>query len=596
MAELKTNVLYYGDNLEILRNHIPSESVDLVYLDPPFNSKADYNVLFREESGERSAAQIKAFSDSWHWDSAAEETYREIIERCPDKVATMVSALRQGIGSNDVMAYLVMMTLRLAELRRVLKPTGSLYLHCDPTAGHYLKVVMDTVFDPRNFRSEIVWRRTGTHGKARRYGPIHDTILFYSKSAEYKWNYPKKPYMRRHVEQYFVRDDRGWRTNYYGNVLTGSGLRKGESGRPWRGFDPSAKGRHWAIPQAIVEDVDEDLSGLTQHGKLDRLLELGRIKIVLGQAWPIYQRYLEPGDGQAVSDMWAFQPYTEGTVFGTERGIDEDVRWLNPADKERLGYQTQKPLALLERIIDASSDEGDVVLDPFCGCGTAVVAAQKLGRRWTGIDVTYLAVDVMGLRLCDSFPADFPNPKSVTVIGEPVDVAGAHALAAQDRYQFQWWALSLVNALPAGDDRKKGADTGIDGVIGFVEEKGKAARVVVSVKSGGVNVGQVRDLKGVVEREKAAIGLFITLEPSTQPMRTEAVSAGFYHSDTWQKDYPKVQILTVEDLLAAKQPQLPPFSSGGFAKAARISRAAAEQRKAEGGAGAVDYTEMLKPR
>jgi len=578
MTELKTNVLYYGDNLEILRHHIPDESVDLVYLDPPFNSQADYNVLFREESGERSAAQIKAFSDFWRWDSAAEETYREIIETCPDKVATMVSALRQGIGSNDVMAYLVMMTLRLVELRRVLKATGSLYLHCDPTASHYLKVVMDTVFGPVNFRSEIVWRRSNAHNKlSRQYGPIHDTLLFYSRTGNTWFKPGRRPYARQYVKERFPYED--GRGRYQSNVLTGSGVRTGDSGKPWRGYDPTPKGRHWGIPSSLARLLPRTAKSLSVQEILDALDKAGLILHPKGDdSLPRYKQYLSSAEGVLFQDIWAFQPGTRGLLVDTDEGIDEDVKWLD-SDDERLGYPTQKPVGLLERIIQSSAAPGALVLDPFCGCGTAVVAAQKLGRRWIGIDITYLAVDVMRKRLCDSFPADFPTPKDVMVIGEPVDVAGAHALATQDRYQFQWWALSLVNALPAGDERKKGADTGIDGVIGFVEEKGKAARVIVSVKSGHVTASQVRDLKGVVEREKASIGLFITLESLTQPMHTEAVSAGFYHSALWDKDYPKVQILTVEELLAGKQPLLPPSASGGFAKAPRVGKTEGEQRQ-----------------
>jgi site-specific DNA-methyltransferase (adenine-specific) len=247
--------------------------------------------------------------------------------------------------------------------------------------------------------------------------------------------------------------------------------------------------------------------------------------------------------------------------------IINDIFPINSQAKERLGYATQKPLVLLERIIQASSNKGDVVLDPFCGCGTAIVAAEKLNRRWIGIDITHLAITVMKQRLRDTF-----GDITFEVIGEPKDLESARALAAEDRYQFQWWALSLVNARPTTDQRKKGADTGIDGVVGFVEENGKAGRVIVSVKSGGVNVAQVRDLKGVIDREKAVMGLFITLEPPTHPMRTEAVSAGFYHSALWGKDYPRIQILPVEELLAGGQPLLPPSASGGFTKAPRLAK------------------------
>ncbi len=567
------NTLYYGDNLDILRRYIGDETVDLIYLDPPFKSNQDYNVLFAEQDGSRSAAQIKAFGDTWRWDQAAAHAYEEVVER-GGKVSQAMQAFRKFLGDNDMLAYLSMMAPRLVELRRALKPTGSIYLHCDPTASHYLKLLMDAVFGPMNFRNEIVWRRTATHGKSRRYGPVHDTILLYSKTQEYKWNFPKKPYMRKHVEQFFVKDNEGWKTAYYGNVLTGSGLRTGESGKPWQGFDPSAKGRHWALPGAIVEDSGEDMSGLTQHQKLDRLLELGYITIVPGQAWPMYERRLKPEDGQNVMDIWAFQPYTQGTVFGTDKGIDEDVRWLSPQDQERLRYQTQKPEGILERIIQASSDEGDLVLDPFCGCGTAMVVAERLKRHWIGIDITQAAIVVIKERL----RTRFQGSAEYSVIGEPTTVPDAEALAKQDPYQFQWWALGLVGARPT--EQKKGADRGIDGRHYFHDEPGgKTKQIVLSVKSGGVTVKDVRDLRGVLEREQAEIGVFITLEAPTKPMQAEAASAGFYK--TPYGNHPRLQILTIRELLEEKRridyPPEPSRADLTFKKAPKARKAGPQQ-------------------
>jgi DNA modification methylase len=552
---MDTNVLYYGDNLDILRKYIPDNSIDLIYLDPPFNSKATYNVLFKEQTGEPSQAQITAFEDTWHWGLESEKALQEVFASsiAPSAVKDFMSVMPKFLGKKtDMSAYLTMMCIRLLELKRVLKNTGSIYLHCDPTASHYLKILMDAIFQPLYFQNEIVWRRTGTHGKSVRFAPIHDIVLFYTKSSKFTWTYLKKPYMKKHVEEYFIQDEHGWRTNYYGNVLTGSGLRKGESGQPWHGFDPSAKGRHWAIPSKILEGIEEDFSGLTQHEKLDRLYELGYIKIIEGQAWPIYERYLTPSDGQNIPDIWAYQPYTEGTVFGTDKGIDGDVRWLSPRDQERLGYQTQKPEALLERIIKASSNEGDVVLDPFCGCGTALVSAHKLNRRWIGIDITHLAISTMKWRLGKMFP-------NITyeVIGEPKDLGGAKELANQDKYQFQWWAISLIGGQPYGD-KKKGADTGIDGYLYFMDEKNKVKKAIISVKSGHVTVSQVRDLIGVVKREKAEMGVFLTLEPITKPMEQEASLEGFYHSPLG-KDYPKIQIFTIEQLLEGNKPDIPPW-------------------------------------
>jgi len=493
--ELKTNVLYYGDNLEILRNHIPDESIDLIYLDPPFNSQATYNVLFREPTGELSEAQIKAFSDTWHWDLTTQRTYEEIVTTGPPQVAKMISALREFVGLNDVMAYLVMMTARLVELHRVLKTTGSIYLHCDPTASHYLKVVLDTIFGKQNFRNEIVWhygQRTAFH--KGHFSRKHDTLLFYASSPRHSVN---------------------------------------QVSLPW-GRDDFLQHRH----DVLVDGEEKEY--IWTDG---------------GPGKPRYRRYVEEvlAKGKPADSVW-------------------DIPIIDSAAKERLGYPTQKPLALLERIVQASSNEGDVVLDPFCGCGTAVVAAHKLNRRWIGIDITYLAITVMRERLQDSF-----SGIQFEVVGEPVDVAGAHALAEQDRYQFQWWALGLVNAKPVGDDRKKGADKGMDGVIGFMEAGGKGKRVIVQVKSGHVNAAHIRDLKGTMEREKAEMGLFITLEEPTQPMKTEAVSAGFYHSELWDEDYLRIQICTIEELLEGEEPKLPRWAAGGFPKAQKIARKEGEQ-------------------
>ncbi|WP_326944229.1 site-specific DNA-methyltransferase [Amycolatopsis sp. NBC_01307] len=367
---LETGVLYCEDNLRQL-TRIPDNSVDLIYLDPPFFSNRNYEVIWGDE------AEVRSFEDRW---------------------------------AGGITLYIEWMRDRARELHRVLKDSGSLYLHCDPHASHYLKVMLDEIFGQSMFRNEIVWRRTGAHGKARRYSPIHDTILFYTKSNSYIWNKIKRPYMKGHVKEHFIQDESGWRTNYYGNVLTGSGRRGGLSGMPWRGIDPTSKGRHWAIPRALLDEIDDDLSSLTQHEKLDRLLELGLIMLNPDNYWPSYQHYITPQDGTTVPDIWAYQPYTEGAVFGTNEGVDSDVRWLSTRDKERLGYPTQKPEALLRRIIEASSNTGDLILDPFCGCGTTVTVAEKMSREWIGIDISPTAVNIMEARIRKSSPKEqFPK-------------------------------------------------------------------------------------------------------------------------------------------------------------------------------------------
>jgi site-specific DNA-methyltransferase (adenine-specific) len=528
MDELKTNVLYFGDNLEILRNkeYFPDNCVDLIYLDPPFSSNRDYNILFKENGGVESEAQIKAFTDTWHWTQKAEATYHEIVIKGPIKVGKLIGALHDAIGNNDVMAYLVMMTARLIELHRVLRDTGSLYLHCDPTASHYLKLVLDQIFGPANFRNEITWKRFSSHGNVyHSYGRVRDIIFFYSKSGNWTWNQIYRPLSEKYVEAFFsyVEPETGRRYRLQ-NVFNPN------KDRPNLTYEWNGHVRVWKWTKEKMQQLHD--SGLLVYSKT------GLIKGI--------KQYLDDSKGEKLHDMW------------------DDIKPLGQTDDKSLGYETQKPLALLERIIQASSNEGDVVLDPFCGCGTAVVAAQKLNRLWIGIDITHLAVALMRNRLKDSFGID------AEVIGEPVDLASAKALARQDRYQFQWWALSLIKARPLGE-KKKGADKGIDGVIHFIDDpSGKVSRVVVQVKSGHVGVNAVRELETVAKND--AIGVLITLEPPTSPMKVEAVAAGYYHSPIWNKDYTKIQILTIEELLQGKTVDMPPQTQTNvtFAKAQRI--------------------------
>jgi site-specific DNA-methyltransferase (adenine-specific) len=549
MPDTPFNTLFYGDNLEILRDrdYFPNACVDLVYLDPPFNSSRSYNVLFKDESGRDSDAQITAFDDTWHWGEAAERTYDGLITDAPERVSAAIGALRQMIGANQMMAYLVMMTARLIELHRVLKPTGSLYLHCDPTASHYLKIVLDTIFGPENFRNEIIWHRysrpKGSQFKSRRFGWATDTLLFYTKSDQYEFDADrvKKPLDDDAISRrYNHHDDIG---PYYSGPL----LRSPAMGpRPnlvyeYKGYTPGPEG--WRMTREKLQELD--LNGdlmWTSSGIPRRKVRQTEIP------------------GLQIDNLWT------------------DIDAIGSQAAERLGYPTQKPLALLERIIQASSNPGDVVLDPFCGCGTAIAAAQKLGRRWLGIDITHLSIALMKYRLADMF--DLKEKADYRVIGEPADLAGARALAAKDggdRYQFQWWALSLVRAKPLGGDGgkagKKGSDKGIDGVISFTEGgTGRLQRALVQVKSGHVKSGDIRDLRGALDREQAAMGLFITLEAPSRDMLTEATTAGFYKSPGWHMDYPRLQILTIEDLLAGKGPLIP-GSQQTFKQAAKAGSA-----------------------
>ncbi len=528
------NVLYYGDNLEVLRRYIPDESVHLIYLDPPFKSDQDYNVLFADQDGSRSAAQIRAFEDTWCWDQAAAAAFQDVVE-AGGRVSLAMQAFRQALGDNDLLAYLSMMAPRLVELRRVLKSTGSIYLHCDPTASHYLKMLMDAVFTPFGFRSEIIWKRTHAHGSSKRYAPVHDTILFYAKSEAYNWTDFRITHGPEYIEQHFTYEDPDGR-RFQPISLTGAGVRHGESGQAWRKVNPTAVGRHWALPGEILEQLG--VRDGTVQEKLDALDAARRIFWPKKEGGtPRLKWFVDELAGSAMPDVWS------------------DIPPISARAAERLGYPTQKPQALLDRILRASSNEGDVVLDPFCGCGTAIAVAQRLNRRWIGIDITHLAISLIKHRLHDAFGADVE--KTYEVVGEPVDLPGARALASQDPYQFQWWALGLVGARPV--EQKKGADKGIDGRLFFHDdaESQKTKQIVLSVKSGSVQVAHVRDLRGVVEREKAAIGVLIALDEPTRNMRAEAAGAGFYESP-WRTKHPKIQVFTIEELLTGKKIDFPP--------------------------------------
>ena len=557
------NALYYGDNLPLLRDYISDAAVDLIYLDPPFNSNANYNILFQDKAGADSPAQIRAFSDTWHWTAETEQTFeREIIgnPRASAAVKELLSDLRRWLGRSDLLAYLGMMTPRLVELRRVLKPTGSIYLHCDPTASPYLRLLLDGVFGRENFRSEIVWRRTNVHNNTTtQYGPIHDTLLFYTKSRQFTFHPGSRPYTRGYIESRFTHQDE--RGRYQHNYLTGPGRSGGASGQPWQGFDPTPRNRHWAIPRSLRPYLPHGGAGMNSQEQLDALLAQDLIVFpARAGGQPMYKQYV--GGGVAYQDIWAYQPNTQGVLYDSPEGIDEDVKYLE-SEAERRGYPTQKPLGLLERIIHTSSNPGEVVLDPFCGGGTTVAAAQQLGRQWLGMDITHLAIALLKSRLQEDFALE--PLTDYAVVGEPRDADGARALWEQDPYQFQYWAVSLLAAQPQDKERRRGADGGLDGLLYFVEAPRRAVRkIVIQVKGGRVSVAQIRELAGVMERERAAMGLFITLAEPTRPMQQEAAAAGFYHSELWQRDFPKIQIRTIAQLLAGPGFALPPRRDQGY--------------------------------
>jgi site-specific DNA-methyltransferase (adenine-specific) len=456
------NRLYYGDNLKVLPEKIGDESVDLIYLDPPFNSKRDYSAIFsKDKTEDEAAAQIRAFEDTWHWTPATEATFDSFIDTLPGNLVDALYAFRQLLGENDAMAYLVNMTPRLRELHRVLKPTGTLYLHCDPTMSHYLKILLDAIFrdDHTGFLNEVIWSyRTGGVSK-RWFGRKHDTLLVYVKDNR--------------LHTFNQLKEKSYLTHKYGfkNV-------------------------------EILQESPPD----------------GRYYTMVG-----------------MRDVWAI----------------DALRGNQP---EALGYPTQKPLALLERVISASSNEGDIVLDPFCGCGTTVDAAQRLNRRWIGIDITYIAIDLITKRLRHTYGGAILD--TFTTTGIPEDIAAAQALFEQSPFDFEVWAVSQINATP---NQKQVGEKGVDGVARFPLGKGLLGKVIVQV-TGRKNVtpSKVRDLSGTIEAQNGAMGVLITLEPATKGVQDAIDHGGVYKHPANGQVYPRLQHITVAELLNGKKPQMPP--------------------------------------
>lgn len=516
------NAFYFGDNLHILREYVRDESVDLIYLDPPFNSSANYNLLFRSPDKSRwSDAQIATFEDTWTWGDAAQQTFADLT-RWSNRVSDVMQSLRKILGENDMLAYLTMMAARLVELQRVLKPTGSIYLHCDPTASHYIKILLDAIIGAGLFQNEIIWQRnSGKSLMKRRLPNSHDVLLAYRKSAESTWNpdaiyspYDLASLPEKTAQKYCYTDSDGRRYTL-DNLLNPS------KNRPNLDYEFLGVRRVWRwTEERMHAALEAGLIHQSAPGKVPRL-----------------KRYIDEMKGLPLTDVWT------------------DILPLNSQAQERLGYPTQKPLALLERIIAMSSNEGDVVLDPFCGCGTTLHAAQASNRRWIGIDVAVQAMRVVEDRLKNSFPG-----VGYDVFGLPTSESGARWLAEHDPFKFEEWAVSVIGGMHSGKYR---ADGGIDGSFYFLTGKNDSnSRGIISVKAGKhLNPGMIRDLVGTLHRERKftgdphALAVFICAERPTKGMVEEARLAGVISTDFGE--YPALQILSVEDIFAGQGIRVP---------------------------------------
>lgn len=521
-----SGIFYCGDNREILVDLQRVPPVDLIYLDPPFNSQRAFNVVYKD-----SRAQEHAFKDYWGWDEAA-PTFASFVDssEVPPRLRTLLRGLRDLLieDDSDLLAYLTMMTPRLVALHGVLKPTGSLYLHCDPTASHYLKLILDSIFGTANFRNEIIWKRTNSHNSAKKFGPIHDTILYYARSEAARCNAQVRPYSEEYLKK-FRKVDEATGESFQDVSLTGPGVRQGDSGRSWRGHDPTDIGRHWQ-PASYLYTKYTELTGvqLSDYPLMKRLDMLDAAGLIYWPSkkgsFPRYKFFLSGATGVPLADVWT------------------DIDAVNSQAIERVGYPTQKPLALLERILASSSAPGDLVLDPFCGCGTTIEACERMGRRWIGIDIAKTAVEVTEARFQKLGLAP------PTVEWFPHDLDAALALAARSGIKFEEWIRHKLRAV-----RKRKHDRGIDGEAIFVDHDGRKTHVILSVKGGKLQPSFGRDLGGTMTREKADIGVLVTAHEPKKELRREATEAGFFLGPGGVQ-FPRMQILTMEQL----------FSGGGI--------------------------------
>ena len=473
-------MLIRGDNLIEMRK-IPDNIVALIATDPPFNSKRDYFVPYRDEHGKEPDTLVKAFTDTWKWGDAAEAACDELIRDIGGAVGETIEGLQLFLKQTPMMAYLVMMGIRLVEMHRILKPTGSLYLHCDSAASHYLKLLLDAVFGHANYRNEIIWRKyAGRKNNAKhKFATQTDTILFYAKSKDAVFNPLFEPISDKEIEKKYRYTD--------------------DDGRRYR----LSWGRHYQMT-----------------GEQRRI-------------------YLDEQPGAAIGSLWA-----------------EDGLQLNTSTRERAGYPTQKPIALYKRIIQASSNEGDLVLDPFCGCGTTLLAAEALNRRWLGIDLTYLATGAVTLQMEKFFPQ---LKDSILITGTPETAATALQLAREDPGGFEEWCVTHV--LKFTSNAKKVSDGGIDGTyrfpIGKVKGRTAYGKMVAQVKGGQYSLGHIRDFRTAMTNAQAELGIFVVTRPPSDGMRTEASRAGMWQHPLWDMTCPRVQLYEIQDYFAGTMPQIP---------------------------------------
>ena len=548
--ERTVNELYYGDNLDVLRRKIASESVDLCYIDPPFNSKRNYFQIYNNQGGE-DRAQAQAFVDTWEWGDEAGDGIAWITDiaqlqnsKLTEQTVELIRGLEKVLKRGSLLAYLVHMTLRIVEIHRVLKPTGSFYLHCDPTASHYLKLVLDAVFCGQggDYRNELIWKRKAgrgeTNNEAIRFGVSHDIIMFYVKSKDTTLKRQHRANSAAYLETKFTHYDGNGR-RYRLDNLTSPSFRANLI-YEYKGYQPPAKG--WAVSRETMERMDSE----------------GRVHFPKSKDMRLQRkRFFDELEGETVDSLW------------------DDIPPINSQAAERLGYPTQKPEALLERIIKASSNEGDTVLDAYCGCGTTVAVAQRLGRRWIGIDITYQSISLILKRLADKYPADWPQIEAgILLDGVPRDLASAVALANRKddktRKEFEKWAVLTYSKNQARINEKKGADAGIDGIAYFLIDKDTNGKAIFQVKSGGSNRATLATLNSDRQREKAEFGFLITMDLPTKAMLAEIAAAGKYKHPLLNREDDRLQVITVAEILRGDRLELP------MARADAVKSAAAQ--------------------